>query len=976
MVADEPAPLVEGAARQPAARRSKPSDFLGLAATATAWLALIAFAIGSVGSALWGQTTFLATQVFEGFAPWAATDPSPLEAPVTNQWLGDTLDAVAPGMLLHQHSLSTGEFAGWDPYVAGGAASASIPDDATFSPLSLPWYVLPYTYAPGAVKLLEIAAVTLGMSLLLRRFHLPSATWALGSLVYSSSAFMVAWTNWPQTRVAAMIPLLFWSVDAAVCRRRWRDLVPLALVTATMLAGGFPAVTGMAAYAVGAYAVARVLVSTRQARELLRAAGVLACGVLGGIGLVAWQLLPFVHLLTNVVDFSSRQQTPQSHIESEALATALVPEIYGGPVQSYWGIQHNPIETFSYIGAAAFVLILVALVVPQSTRERRFLRAFALIALATSVVLIYVGGFPLGVFQHLPVFSNNSIGRATSLMGFLAALAASIGLGSLAETGQPRLVFARARPRPGRAATDARSATDAPSWFWDWRTALRVVTTAALAAAAGRLVLSAWPEVPPEHWAAIKEAIIRGGLYCIIGGVLALTVVLTRHVVARLAAAFLLPALVLIPALAVTAVWWPKGPTEYFYPVTPTHEFLADNLGHDRYITVDWTMFPGTSSAYGLRAANGHTFHTVEWRDLLLAADPEVMTTPTYSTLKSTDLATVLASPVLDRLAVRYVVMDPWAIPPGSVEQLRTSEETTYLEPGRIGTALVTTPFRGVILTLPEGMPVGPGGAEVHVRAVTDGGTEVAATTQAVAVPYPAAQMWIPLAGEATAGETLRIEVSVSGVSSPVALAGDSGDDLAISVLRPLDDNLRVVHTTGAIVIERLSALDRIRWADTEVVANSDEEEVELLASGVLGEATVLLENAGDAISPRSSTAEVSVLTDGLDEVAVRVNSTGDGWIVIADSVRSGGWHAHVDGEEVALVEAEHALGAIAVPGGSHLVELRYEAPGMRIGLAITTATAVALMVVLFVSSRSARRARAHARRSHPMVGLRPWSRP
>src|SRR5450756_2132286 len=166
-------------------------------------------------------------------------------------------------MLLHQHSLSTGEFAGWDPYVAGGAASASIPDDATFSPLSLPWYALPYTYAPGAVKLLEIAAVTLGMSLLIRDSHLPSATWALGSLVYSSSAFMVAWTNWPQTRVAAMIPLLFWSVDAAVCRRRWRDLAPLALVTATMLAGGFPAVTGMAAYAVGAYAVARVLVSTR-----------------------------------------------------------------------------------------------------------------------------------------------------------------------------------------------------------------------------------------------------------------------------------------------------------------------------------------------------------------------------------------------------------------------------------------------------------------------------------------------------------------------------------------------------------------------------------------------------------------------------------------------------------------------------------------------------------------------------------------
>jgi len=61
------------------------------------------------------------------------------------------------------------------------------------------------------------------------------------------------WTNWPQTRVAALIPALFWTVERLIQRRRPGDVALVAVVIGSMLFGGFPAVTGWALYFAGIY---------------------------------------------------------------------------------------------------------------------------------------------------------------------------------------------------------------------------------------------------------------------------------------------------------------------------------------------------------------------------------------------------------------------------------------------------------------------------------------------------------------------------------------------------------------------------------------------------------------------------------------------------------------------------------------------------------------------------------------------------
>ena len=195
--------------------------------TVVAWACVVVFALVGIGSPLLGRTVFLGSDILLRFAPWVSYRIG--DGSVTNSWLGDTIDGVVPQTVLLKHSVLGGNIALWNPYVVGGTPLGALPNTGLFSPVSWVWFFVPDTYAPGAVKLIEIAVAVLGMALFTRRLGLSSAAQAVSGLVFVSSGFMIAWTNWPQTRVAALVPLLFWAVDRVVCRRQWSDTIVLAL---------------------------------------------------------------------------------------------------------------------------------------------------------------------------------------------------------------------------------------------------------------------------------------------------------------------------------------------------------------------------------------------------------------------------------------------------------------------------------------------------------------------------------------------------------------------------------------------------------------------------------------------------------------------------------------------------------------------------------------------------------------------------
>jgi hypothetical protein len=893
--------------------------------TVVAWASVVIFALVGIGSPLLGRAVFLGTDILTGFAPWASQHIG--NGSITNNWLGDTIDSMAPQTVLLKHSVLDGNFAQWNPYVAGGTPLGALPNMGLFSPVSWVWFLVPDSYAPGAAKLVEIVVSVVGMALFTRRLGLSSAARAVSALVFVSSGFMIAWTNWPQTRVAALVPLLFWAVDRVVCRRRWRDALPLALVFASMLLGGFPAVVGYAVYGVLAYAVVRLLALRAGRVAWVRSAVLGVSGAALGVGLAAWQLVPFLVNAISVVDFSSRAQTSDIHIAWSALSTAVVPGILSGPNDPVWGGSGNPIERFSYLGAATVVLVGAAFVVRSRRRTVRAVKLYAIVAAGICALLIYGGGPVLALAQRFPVFSNNYVGRLGLMLGFFIAVCAGYGFNQIQE---PVTFSEELRSRPG---SRARALLAAP-WI--------VVGLSAIGLAV--LVRTTLYLAPAQAIGQVREGtIVVAGLVALCG-LLVLLAWSTKSRTWASVVGVIIPVVLVGQALFVVHSWWPQSPLASFYPPTATTEFLSHNLGAERYITVGQTMLPGTSSMYKLRAANGHAFQTSQMRDLLVAADAGAMRSATYSV---TSLAG-LTSPALDRMAVRYGVADPGMPIPGRQELLGKATSTAVVGPsGSILSGPFTAGVRGVFVDLPQGLAVDRDGG-LRVTVVAQNGTVLASTTRLVRATHAATTLWVALAAE-DIGPGVSARVKLEGLhSSSMVVPIDHDGSWAVTLLRAQDD-LKVVHTGDTTIYERKSATSRFRWASLDRVVVDEQARVRLLSSGKVPATTVVLERAADAPNlVGSSSASVDAVTDDADHLKIAVDAKGSGFLVVADAMRVGGWTASVDGRASPLLPADEAFSAVYLGSGRHVVDLTYEAPGLRLG---TVISAVSIIVLLFGAS-------------------------
>ncbi|GAA4367641.1 hypothetical protein GCM10023152_04020 [Agromyces bauzanensis] len=889
------------------------------------WAALVVFTVLSIGGPLVGAGTFLRTEGFTSFAPWSATaeDTTPILL-----LTGDTIDSVAPQTILLSEQAGAGDFAEWNQYVAGGTELGGLPNSGAYSPLSLPWWVLPPELAAGYVKLLEIVVITVGMSLFLRRLGIVRVAWPVASLTFAASGFMVAWTNWPQTRVAALIPLLFWALDRASVRTRLIDAVPVALAVAAILLGGFPAIAGYGLYAGAAYVLVRSIVVRRRVLAVVGSGAVSAIGVVLGVALAGWQIVPFAVNASSVIDFDVRAQTPEMHLAWSALASALVPDLNGGPDPVGVWVPGHPVEVFSYLGAVVLVLVAVAILIPTRARSRHGATVFFTVAFFVAIVMTYVGDGFLAPFIELPVFSSNHIGRMRAMVGFFAAVLAAFGIHAALDPAPLRSVLRASRAH-------ARVA---------WATVVRCILAGAIAVCAVTLVLTSLGQVPADRYLLMRREV----MFVAVGAGIAIVLIASSwmfRLFPRSIVTAVIPVLIVVPALGVTSVWWQSSRDSTFYATTATHEFLAEHLGQDRYATVEQAMLPGSNTAYRLRSVGGHAFHTAEWRDLLRAVDPDSFATPTYSTLRAATLDESAGSPILDRLGVRFLVADPGTVV-GTVESTPDSATTIAASDGvPVFSATGRGPLRGISVDL-HSPAAGSGGVTIKADVVGGDGSVLATTSTWVRAFADVRS--IAIAGDDIPTEApWSVRLTLSGIDAPVELAASADGALAIGITRPEDDDLRIVHTGDATVYERASALERVRWASEEQVIEDPDAQVDALAAGSVPAEAVILDSADDAREPDAgSTAEIDAHQIEEDTFRYDVEAEGAGWLVIEDSFSRPGWTASIDGVSTTIASADHAAGAVFVSSGTHSVEVRYRTPGLVTGSWATMSAAIVLLVI------------------------------
>ncbi|MBT2503079.1 YfhO family protein [Curtobacterium sp. ISL-83] len=926
-----------------------------------AWAGLVAFVVWTLGPALIGHATFLNTGLLSRYTPWAETFGGSVDS--TNLYTSDPIDSNAPQTSLLVRLAHAGVFGAWDPYVAGGTALGGVPDSGQWSPLSLPWWILPLSYAPGAVKFLEIVAITVGMSLLLRRWGVPRAGWAIASLVYASSGFMVAWSNWPQTRVAAIIPLLFWSIDRAAVELRKRDLLSVGGTVAAMLLGGFPAVVGYALFFGGVFFLARTIVAHRSWRPVLRSAGIAVGGIVVGVLLAAWQLVPFAINAASVVDFSGRSQHGPNGLGAFPLVTSWVPDIsFAQASGASWGTR-NPVEEYSYIGVASLVLIAAAVLIRPAfrvgtgdtadrNRSRRTVGVVAIVAalLAFSVVVVYLGGPVLTVIRELPVFNSNPIGRARSVVLFIAAALAGVGFGRLVEAENLRHEITRFR-----AASPLR------------RTGRLAAIAVVLFVAAGAAVFTknALHVVPKQYVHQTKLELMHVGILGAVTVVAVLVVWLFRSRIVVFVAAGVVAAIVAVPAIVATKPWWPLASTSTFYPDAPAIDYLRDHVSdQDRYTTTGNATLLGAASYFRIRSITGHTFQTAQWKQLMKAVDPDTYPTPTYLTLEPNLMPELAESSILDRLATKYMIADPSAPLAGVATPAPTRTTWTDLTEQRhsVDSASNTGPLNGITFTGPPATTTAPHGMHLTVSVIADGSGKTLAST-ASWVPGLGGPRNVALQGSHIPESTSwHLRIRVTGQVSVVPIGTDAAGKAVVGITRPVSrDGVSVVHTGDATIYERSAALPRVRWASKDVVETTTDGTIERLEDRSLPDDTVVMDKTPSHRADPASTATIALQPSDVDSTVAHVDATGGGWVVVADSLQRKGWTATVDGRTTDMVRADSVGAAVWVPAGTHTVRLQYRTPGLGTGIALTAATvlvsAAVCTGVLLVRRRRRRQA-------------------
>ncbi len=1000
-------------------------------------LAIVGYAVVGIGSPLFGVKVFAATDLLAGSSPYRDAGLAGTE--VQNSYLNDTIDSYLPGIALFVSALYEGQFAAWNPYIIGGAPLGASLNLGLLNPIALPYFVLPIWLAPGYVKLLEIGFAVGGTFLFLRRIGLRRPAALLGGLVFASSGFMVAWTNWPHTRVAALIPALFWALDRLVVRRRLSDGLLVTAITAFMIFGGFPAVAGYGLLFGAGYLVVRTVTEyLGQWRRILGIGSGAATAVLAGVALTAVQLVPFLSYMS-AAHVNGREQSPGDHLLPETLVTLVAPWAMGSTDPQrppFWYLYVNLVESLAYVGAGAAVLLVVALAMPGAGRRLlpRGVWAYLVAATGFLLVILYVGRFPLAVLQQLPVlFSENFVGRTRSVLGFLLGALAAIGFQVLLDR---RAASAAERAAGNRGATNERpvaaghprgaglrrwygvavwlgaALVGAVAW-WDARKAayatsardgvppairvdhlnLEMLKAVGLVAVAVLLAAAVWWLAPPylagasgarapdpdgtgdtpplgRNGTGDTRPLGRNGTgaddararpsdagrargWRTPGG---------RRRALRLSAAALLPVLIAGQALALAVPYWPRVDRDTFYPVTDTHEFLAGHLGHERFAGSGRGMYVGADSAARLRALTGHFFlngrfaETIDGLPGRQFGDP-----PTYMNFAA--VPSVVGSPVLDRLAVKYFVASPAVAPLGKARHAEPDAGGVRLRPGRPVTAPVpgSGPLRGVGLTVAgeatpgtaAGEAPGPGsagsdsGGSVQLVLTDESGEQVASAERVRYDVTPGSRLWIPVAAEdVPAEERLTARLTLRG--GPPLEVRASGGWPAMSTVAPADDGLRMAYVGSAVVYERLNAVPRIRWASHTRVEPDPQRRVALVASGELAPDEVVLDTPPDRPAAGGGTAEVEVLTDGMDEIEVSVRAREPGYLVVADALQQD-WVATVDGEPAPLVAADHGLVAVAVGEGEHTVRVAYRMPYGNLGGWLSGFTLLLIAVLLAV---------------------------
>jgi hypothetical protein len=163
----------------------------------------------------------------------------------------------------------------------------------------------------------------------------------------------------------------------------------------------------------------------------------------------------------------------------------------------------------------------------------------------------------------------------------------------------------------------------------------------------------------------------------------------------------------------------------------------------------------------------------------------------------------------------------------------------------------------------------------------------------------------------------------------------------------------RLVHSGDVKIYENLDVLPRAFVVHSAEEA-SDEVALSLMQDVGFDPAThVILAEDGSGVlaleASEESTDTIRFLRDEPELVELVVDSAAPGYLVLTDSWYPG-WHAMVDGEDVAIERADILFRAIPISSGTTHIVFIFRPTSFRLGIAISLAATVSLLLAAVIS--------------------------
>jgi hypothetical protein len=166
---------------------------------------------------------------------------------------------------------------------------------------------------------------------------------------------------------------------------------------------------------------------------------------------------------------------------------------------------------------------------------------------------------------------------------------------------------------------------------------------------------------------------------------------------------------------------------------------------------------------------------------------------------------------------------------------------------------------------------------------------------------------------------------------------------------RALAEGRVEVYRDDDVIIYKLPTAQPRAWMVYDVRPAGDNGGLAAFANGeVDGGEVAFVDGELPPLSPPvdGSVADVTVTDWTPDGMTLEVDQSGEGLLVVSE-VYSESWKATVDGEEVEVLQTNHALLGIPVGPGQHTVEVRYDPDALTLGLWVSGISGLGSIAVL-----------------------------